>query len=373
MKGEIDRLDKAKRGPVQPCGPRRVLEGMRAFATVIVCLAALLRAASAQSSLADLVNPFVPFPSGGPQRPSEDTPGPWDQDVWVYRSNPDGIVEPVVTFERAGVPTMARLKDGRIIAAYQHFPKDDQRNFDRVAVRFSSDDGKTWTAPQPIVVDGMGDALARPFDPSLVPLPDGRVRLYFTSNDRRNPAFAMSPPAIYSAISQDGIHYTFEPGVRFAIEGRITIDCAATLHEGVFHLFVPDNGTPGEMEASQQRREPPRGGKGYHAISKDGLSFERLDDVSLDGGNIHWLGNAQCVDGQIIFIGTGSLKARGQGGIWMAASIDGKTWEPLDAPVLRGADPAAVKTAEGGWILAVTGQPREETASARRMMQRKQP
>ena len=126
-----------------------------------------------------------------------------------------------------------------------------------MAVRFSTDDGKTWTAPQPIAVDGMGNDLARPFDPTLVPLPDGRVRLYFTSNDRRNPNFAMSPPAIYSAISTDGIHYTFEPGVRFAIEGRITIDCAATLHEGVFHLFVPDNGTAARWRPASGAARPP--------------------------------------------------------------------------------------------------------------------
>src|SRR5262249_29236716 len=146
-------------------------------------------------------------------------------------------------------------------------------NFDRVAVRFSTDDGKSWTDPEPIAVDGMGNHLARPFDPTLVPLPDGRLRLYFTSNDRHDSRFAMSPPAIYSAVTSDGLHYIFEPGVRFSIEGRITIDCAAALHEGVYHLFVPDNGTAAEMEENQRRHEPPRGGTGYHAVSRDGLNF----------------------------------------------------------------------------------------------------
>lgn len=344
---------------------------MRTPGFLALCLAALQAAAAAQSGLSDLVNPFAPFPAGGPQRPSEDMPGPWDQDVWVYRAGPDGKVEPVVTFERAGVPTVARLSDGRLIAAYQHFPKDDQRNFDRVAVRFSADDGNTWTRPQPIVVEGMGDDLARPFDPTLVPLADGRVRLYFTSNDRRNPSFRMSPPAIYSAISKDGIHYTFEPGVRFAIEGRITIDCAAALHDGVFHLFVPDNGTAGEMEENRAQHQPPRGGVGYHATSRDGLNFERADDVSLDG-RVRWLGNVQSVNGKLVFIGTGSFGGPGQGGVWMAESSDGRTWKPLESPVVRGADPGAVKTRDGGWILIVTGEPREGTASARRM-QRRQP
>ena len=97
-----------------------------------------------------------------------------------------------------------------------------------------------------------------------------------------------------------------------------------------------------------------------------GLSY-----VSLDG-NIRWLGNAQSVDGNVVFIGTGNLRRSGRGGIWMAESADGKTWKPLDGPVLRGADPGAVKSKDGGWIVVVTGEPREGTASARRM-QRRQP
>lgn len=322
-------------------------------------------------TLDEFLPPSFPGPAPAVAAPPQtaDRPGPWDNDVWVYRVNAAGKAEPVITFERAGVPTMARLQDGRLIAAYQHFPKDDQRNFDRVAVRFSADDGKTWNAPQPIVVEGMSDSLARPFDPTLVPLPDGRVRLYFTSNDRSNPRFAMSPPAIYSAVSKDGIHYQFEDGVRFAIAGRITIDCAAALHEGVFHLFVPDNGTAREMEEKQQRHEPPRQERGYHAVSRDGLTFERVDDVAIEG-NTHWLGNVQSVDGRLVFIGTGNVRGTGGGGIWMAESADGASWKAADSPVLRGADPAAVKTRDGGWIVAVTGEPREGSASARRMGRR---
>jgi len=106
----------------------------------------------------------------------------------------DGALGPLATFERAGVPTLARLGDGRLIAAYQHFPQDDQRNFDRVAVRFSSDEGRTWTAPAPIEVNGMEPGLSRQFDPTLVPLPDGRIRIYFTSNRSRD--FRMSTPEV---------------------------------------------------------------------------------------------------------------------------------------------------------------------------------
>jgi hypothetical protein len=300
-----------------------------------------------------------PGPASGPS----DRPGPWDNDVLVFRAPAKGAAQKLATFERAGVPTLARLQDGRILAAYQHFPEDDQRNFDRVAVRFSRDEGRTWTQPQPITVEGMDPGLARPFDPTLVPLPDGRIRLYFTSN--RSPDFRRSTPAIYSAISTNGILYAFEPGIRFSIEGRIVIDCAAALHEGVFHLIVPDNGTVSDFETSQQRREPQRGGTGYHATSQDGLRFERVADVQLPT-NGRWLGNLQSDGPRLVFFGSGGGGPGRPGGLWRATSADGAAWQ-LDADLVPvpGADPGAVKLSDGSWLLATTGPPRPGTAGWR--------
>jgi hypothetical protein len=290
-------------------------------------------------------------------RPDPTQPGPWDNDVVVYQVGRDGRMERLTVFERAGVPTVARLPDGRLIAAFQHFPQDDNRHFDRVAVRFSSDEGRTWSTAVPIIVDGMEPGLARPFDPTLVPLPDGRVRLYFTSN--RSPDFRHSTPAIYSAISTDGLRYVFEPGVRFAVEGRLVIDCAVALHDGVFHLIVPDNGTAGDMMLGQQRREPPRGGSGYHAVSRDGLTFERVADIALPSRN-RWLGNMQSDRGRLVFFGTG-------GGPWPVTSADGASWEPDTNPVpAPGADPGAVRLRDDSWLLVVTGPPRPGTPSDRR-------
>ncbi len=307
-------------------------------------------------TLTSMAQPLAPAPFDPPGQRNRTRPGPWDNDVLVYRVTTNGTAEELATFERAGVPTLARLKGGRILAAFQHFPQDDHRNFDRVAVRFSSDQGRTWTEPEPIAVAGMEPRLARPFDPTLVPLPDGRIRLYFTLN--HSPDFRRSNPAIYSAISSDGIHYSFEPGVRFGLEGRIVIDCAAALHGGVFHLIVPDNGPPGEFMAAQQRREPPRGGTGYHAVSKDGLRFERVADVQVPA-NRRWLGNMQSDGERLVFFGTGDS------GIWSATSTDGEQWELNTRPWrVPGADPGAVKLADGNWLLAVTGPPREGTASA---------
>lgn len=315
------------------------------FTTILLCGLSFLCGETLTAQ-----NEPPPFnPQGQPNR---NRPGPWDNDVVVYRTGAGTKTEKLATFARAGVPTVARLQDGRLAAAFQNFPEDDNRNFDRVAMRFSSDEGRTWTDAEPIVVQGMEEGLARPFDPTLVPLPDGRVRLYFTSN--RSAYFRRSTPQIYSAISTNAIHYAFESGVRFGLEGRIVIDCAVAWHEGAFHLFVPDNGTAGEMMAGQQRGQRPGGGTGYHATSKDGLNFTRQPDVQLDG-SLRWLGNAQSEGGAIRFFGTG-----GPGGVWTATSTNGQSWMvEEDFPSVLGADPGAVKLKDGGWLLAVTGPPRQ--------------
>ena len=307
-----------------------------------------------------------PFDAQG--RPNRYQPGPWDSDVLVFRVSPDGQAERLATFERAGVPTVARLKDGRLIAAHQHFPENSDADFDKVAVRFSADDGRNWTVPQVIRVAGLPEGMRFPFDPTLVPLPDGRVRLYFTGNMGRT--FQRSTPAIHSAIATDGVNYTYEPGVRFAVAGRMVIDCSVVLHNGLFHLYAPDNGVqmqPGRPPGNQRATDRPRLGIGYHATSPDGLDFTRVDDVQIDGRR-RWLGNAQS-DGQVItFFGTGDPGPSGfpgagrpGGGMWMGVSRDGQAFRLTPAPLISVADPGAVAARDGGWIVVGTGPPRRGT------------
>jgi hypothetical protein len=275
--------------------------------------------------------------------------GPWENDVVVYFVGGDGKVMRTHTFERAGVPTIARLADGRLIAAHQHFPADFGADFDKVAVHFSEDDGRKWSTVQVIDVAGLPEGMRFPFDPTLVPLPDGRVRLYFTGN-MRGPR---STPAIHSAISTDGISYTYEPGTRFGVEGRTVIDCAAVLHQGVFHLYSPDNGAglnPGQRPGDEPAADRPRDGIGYHATSTDGLTFTRAADVQIEGRR-HWLGNAQSDGRAITFYGTGD-------GLWTATSEDGAAWKLSNAPQIRGGDPGAVATRDGGLMVVITGEPR---------------
>jgi hypothetical protein len=294
--------------------------------------------------------------SAGGQRPPATQAGPWNNDILVIRVPPGGMAagpggpsrgELLATFPRAGVSTLARLQDGRLIAAHQHFPENNDADFDKVAVHFSADEGRTWTPATVIVADGLPEGMRFPFDPTLVPLPDGRVRLYFTS--RRLGQSDL--PAIYSAVSTDGVRYAFEPGRRFGLEGRPVIDCAVVRHDGTFHLFAPDNGPalPPGPGSPMVGRGPD--GAGYHATSRDGLTFTRAADVQIEGTPRNWLGAAYSDGKTITFFGTG-------GGIWTATSTDGATWTPGVRLPLMGADPGAVPAKDGGWLFSVTGPPR---------------
>ncbi|MBI4612229.1 MAG: exo-alpha-sialidase [Planctomycetes bacterium] len=270
-------------------------------------------------------------------------PGPWDGDLWLLES--DGGIEfgsARQVVRGVGVPTLIADRSGRLVALFQWFPEDREDAFDRVAVSFSEDSAKSWSDPRPIVIDEFPRELLRPCDPTVVELQDGRFRLYFTSATKgarwpsKDPREAV--PGIYSAISEDAIRWRFEPGVRLAVEGEPVIDCAAARLGKTWHLYSPVQ----DVE-----------GRAYHAVSEDGLAFERRPDVSLPVRG-SWLGCAVAVEGALRFYGSGG----GRGG-WSATSRDGEDWE-LDEGASRelGADPGVARAPDGRWILVGTHQER---------------
>jgi len=270
-------------------------------------------------------------------------PGPWDLDL-VLLESPDGLVfGGKRTFvPGGGVPTLIADARGQLIAAFQWFPPDRQESFDRVAVSRSLDDGRTWSDPQPVRIEEMPRAFRRPFDPTLLELPGGRYRLYFTSHrvkeDRDRGPPEGEEPAIYSASGEDAVHYRFEPGPRFRVEGEKVIDCAAARLGEDVHLFAPVEG---------------KRGTAYHAVSRDGLEFRRLPDLHLDIEG-SWLGCAVAVEGGLRFYGTG------RGG-WSAISRDGLQWtlDATDATPRRspGADPGVARAKSGRYLMIATDAP----------------
>ena len=259
--------------------------------------------------------------------------GPWRNGLRIAASSsPTAFGGFTSWVPQAGVVSLAALPGGRVIGVFQWFPFDDLESFDRVAVVFSADSGRTWSAPRRIVVQGFPDTLQRPFDPTITVTADGRLRLYYTSS-RVDGGRVSGTNGFYSAISTDGVTYTFEPGARF-MTSRSTVDCAVVRWNSQWHLVSPV-GAPDEG--------------GYHAVSSDGLTFTRLPDITTRGTPFNVLGNLTIVNGAMRFYGSSPQ------GVWYADYATTSGW---NAPTLlngvMGGDPAIVEAAPGRWLLVVT-------------------
>lgn len=261
--------------------------------------------------------------------------GPWQNDLLVRSFDDDKFGNERAFVERAGVPSVVRAKDGTLYAAFQWFPDGNQEAFDKVAVTVSKDAGATWSPPKPAVFGGMTSNYQRPFDPTLVVLEDGRIRMYFTSSPTARPG-PNAITAIYSAISTDGFTYTFEPGRRLFVPGKRVIDCAVLELGKTWHMIAPIG-------------RPEDGA--YHAVSENGLDFRRVDDIASRDG-VNWTGNLVHHGEGMRFYGTSRR------GVWWSYSSDGAKWTDPSYLSFAGGDPTYVSTGENKGLLVYVSRPR---------------
>lgn len=254
--------------------------------------------------------------------------GPWNNDLSITTiSSPNNKYQGSLqeTFvESGGVPTVIQDAEGRLIAAFQWFTCDDESSFDQVAVSISENEGTTWSDPQPITIADYPEGYQRPFDPTLALLEDGRIRIYYTSNSKGFSTFG-DDTNIYSAISEDGINYTFEEGARFDVDKDPAYDSAVGYWDGLWHIITPNNG------------DEPSTGSAHHGTSEDGLDFEILDSIQL-ADEVNWTGNFLAKEDGLYFYGTPS----GPDGNWFTFTEDGETWEEPSFIKNLGGDPAMV-------------------------------
>ncbi len=253
-----------------------------------------------------------------------------DVDIW-WSEDGTTFEESAVFEERAGVPSIIQDASGRLIAAFQWFPENDDAAFDKIAVKISEDEGQTWTEPQIISISGLPTNYQRPFDPTLVLTDDDRIRLYFTSNTTGTKM--LEGVEIYSAISTDGVNYVFEEGARTAYAEENAYDSAVGLLDGTWYLLTP--GKPGEY---------------FFQTSTDGLNFSEMETFT-SGDQRNWTGNMVVIDGVLRFYGSGPS-------LWFAEYRDNAWTEPTTLLSPIGGDPGIAQLDSGKFLLLTVSQPR---------------
>lgn len=267
---------------------------------------------------------------------------PW-QNALIMVQSTDGVNfnTPVIFQDSSGVPCIIQWKNDTLVAVFQWFRQPNPSpTWDRVAVKFSYDNGTTWNTPVPIVVNGLPANYQRPFDPTLVVTPDKKLRIFFSSSDGLPPGGVDASVNTYSALSTDGINYTFEPGARFDHATSRVIDPAVTIFNGTWQYTAPAGA--------------PQDGA-FHCTSPDGLLFTQTTTISSD--NTHnWTGNLLADNGMLRFYGSGPF-------IWYNSSSDGNTWNGFVSTNIQGGDPGIVKLSTGKYLMIYVGPPNIITAT----------
>ena len=263
---------------------------------------------------------------------------PWERPLLVAWSS-DGITfEPPTVFQdSSGVPSVVRWHGDTLIAAFQWFRQPDPSpSWDRVAVKFSYDNGASWTGPAPILVNGLPSNYQRPFDPTLTAIGGDSLRIYYSSSDGMPPPLLDSTVNTYSAVSADGVHYQFETGVRVDVVENRVID-PAVIHFGPGWHYLAPAGAPQDGA--------------YHYVSPNGVDFTPVPMIPSDAMH-NWTGNYMLESpGELRFYGAG------QNGVWYNSTPNGGVWNGYVNTNIHGGDPSVLKVGDGSYLMVYVGAP----------------
>ena len=161
------------------------------------------------------------------------------------------------------VPFVHKLKNGQIRLYYC--------SGDQGILSSISQDGLTFTKEPGVRIPGGTGFELHVCDPTIVDLPDGRMRMYYKGANSMNPGPGQSIHKIFSAISSDGLTFQKE-GLRIDSEtngdnGWASVPDAIVLPDGRVRIYYV---TASEMEH----------GIGS-AISTDGLNFVKESGIRV--------------------------------------------------------------------------------------------
>ncbi|MBI3963524.1 MAG: hypothetical protein HY341_00845 [Candidatus Kerfeldbacteria bacterium] len=254
--------------------------------------------------------------------------GPYGDRV-SYATSSDLVVwkdSGVILADHASVPG-AVVHDGTIYLYFVDVTTDGVP--ERLGIRTSADDGVTWSAKRFVTIEGVGNRV--PVDPAPILLDDGRIRLYYVDiAPLRRPLDGVTLTDVYSAVSDDGVTFTQEPGERYNHIAGFDPDVVKV--GDTWRMYVGD----------------PSANTVFSATSADGLTF--TPEASTEFGEAYVGGSVPDVwyeDGTYtMFVA----------GIDVAASGDGITFVKTPYAFhssLGGvtADPSVAQLSDGSYVL----------------------
>lgn len=253
----------------------------------------------------------------------------------AWSANGTTFDPPMVFQDSSGVPSVIRWHGDTLIAAFQWFRQPiGSPSWDRVAVKFSYDNGLSWNEAIPIVMGAMPPGQQRPFDPTLTAIDGDSLRLFFSSS-AAPPTGLDATVNTYSAVSADGVNWIFEPGARVDHPALPLIDPAVIRFGPGWHYASP--------------KGAPQDGA-HHHLSSNGTDFAQVPDIPSDAQH-NWTGNYM-VNGpnELRFYGSGPL-------IWYNSSPNGGQWNGFVSTNVQGGDPSVLKVADGTYLMIYVGQP----------------
>lgn len=147
-------------------------------------------------------------------------------DVYATRSSDEGATwttpQPIFDGYSGATNGAIETKDGTLLVPYSHYVNDPGRLVSRVSI--STDGGKTWTLGSPIDIGGAGDHEGA-LEPSLIQLRDGRVwMLIRTTRGQFWNSYSADAGKTWTAAMAGNISATSAPGhmTRLA-DGRIAL------------------------------------------------------------------------------------------------------------------------------------------------------
>lgn len=242
-----------------------------------------------------------------------------------------------VLARHAAAPDLVRLPDDSLLAIFETSDTSGPEATPVFAVSRSQDEGKTWSGPRAISIEGRRMRGTTVHRPDLIVMPSGLLRLYFT--EVRKPERERALPAVIrSAVSRDGLAYRSDPLVRLPIDQLKEPAASAFASRDEITLLIGEL-IEGQREGETRRRLAAT----QRYSSSDGRRFRpaRREREPLPVGNVVEIRREAL-----------RLYCTMDGNVQSMLSSDGERWRRQPAVCIENAtDPAVVQLADDKYLM----------------------